>query len=74
MVRIRGETTKLVKVKAKSDSLRTTIPSFIVKVMNLSEGDLLSWKIESLTETLITVKVVRDKDMSIKKEYTVKGE
>ena len=65
MSRTKGETSKLVNAKTSSDSLRTTVPSFIVKAMELDEGDNLSWKIESLTELLITVKVIKSGDSAV---------
>jgi len=40
-----GEITKIAKSTSKSQSLRTTIPSGIVKQFNLKKGDMLSWEI-----------------------------
>ncbi len=72
MSRTKGETTKLVNAKTSSDSLRTTVPSFIVKAMELGEGDTLSWKIESLTEGLITVKVIKTEDSDVEANHVVR--
>ena len=73
MSRTKGETTKLVNAKTSSDSLRTTVPSFIVKAMELGEGDNLSWKIESLTELLITVKVIKSGDSAVEATRVVRS-
>ena len=73
MPRTKGETTKLVNAKTSSDSLRTTVPSFIVKAMELGEGDTLSWKIESLTECLITVKVIKSGDSAVEATRVVRS-
>ena len=61
MPRTRGETTKLVIAKTSSDSLRVTIPSFIVKSLHLAPGDELEWEIESFDEKMIRVHIIKGK-------------
>ena len=60
MSRTKGETTKLVNAKTSSDSLRVTVPSFIVKSLHLVSGDELKWELESLEDGIIRVVIVRD--------------
>ncbi len=40
-----GERTTLTKATSKSNSLRTTVPIFIVKQFGLNEGDMLDWEL-----------------------------
>jgi len=55
-----GEITILTKATTKSKSLRTTIPIWIVKQFNLSEGDKLSWKFRvEEGELIIIVKPIK---------------
>lgn len=61
MARTKGETTKLVSAKTSSDSLRATVPSFIVKTLHLEAGDELAWEIESLDEKMIRVHIAKGK-------------
>ena len=49
------EITVLTKATSKSKSLRTTVPTGIVKQFNLSEGDRLNWKIRAEGGELIIV-------------------
>ena len=57
MARTKGETTKLVNAKTSSDSLRVTVPSFIVKTLHLEAGDELEWEIESIEQGSIKIKI-----------------
>jgi len=41
----KGDITKLISAKRETDSLRTTVPSSIVRVMKLKEGDELQWEL-----------------------------
>jgi len=59
MARTKGGITKLVSPKRETDSLRTTIPSSIVRVMKLKEGDELQLELKSMDEGLILVRVIR---------------
>ena len=59
MARTKGDITKLVSAKRETDSLRTTVPSLIVRVMKLKEGDELQWELKSMDEGLILVRVIR---------------
>ena len=40
-----GQTTTLTKANNTSESLRTTVPSGIIKQFDLKEGDKLAWKL-----------------------------
>lgn len=68
MSRTKGETTKLVNAKTCSDSIRVTVPSFVVKSLHLVRGDELHWEIESLNEGRIRVIVIRAANSKINKE------
>ena len=57
MPRTKGETTKLVNAKTSSDSLRATVPSFIVKTLHLEAGDELEWEIESVEQGSVKIKI-----------------
>ena len=59
MGRNKGDRTKLNSAKTKTDSLRTTVPSSIVRQMKLNVGDQLEWQIESLNPGIIKVSIVR---------------
>ena len=67
MAKSKGETTKLVIARSKSDSLRITVPSFIVKVFHLSTGDEFKWELESLDEKIIKVVIIKGSDSRPKK-------
>lgn len=55
-----GERTILTKATPKSNSLRTTVPIFIVKQFGLGEGDMLDWEIGVVDgELSIIVKPVK---------------
>ena len=55
-----GEITRLTKATSKSDSLRTTVPSGIVKQFNLGEKDSLDWNIEiKETRLVIVIKPIK---------------
>ena len=68
MARTKGETTKLVNAKTRSDSLRATVPSFIVKTLHLEAGDELEWQIESIELGTVKVQIVKSKNIT-KKEW-----
>ena len=58
MGRNKGDRTKLTLAKTKTDSLRTTVPSSIVRQMKLNAGDQLEWQIESLNPGLVRVSIL----------------
>ncbi len=64
MSRTKGDRTKLVAAKTKSDSLRTTVPSSIVRQLKLGIGDELDWQIESIDEKTIRIHVIKGKNGS----------
>lgn len=50
-----GEITVLTKATTTSNSLRTTVPSGIVKQLKLTEGDKLEWEIRAENGKLVLV-------------------
>jgi hypothetical protein len=40
----RGQITSLTKANKNSESLRTTVPSSVIKQLDLKEGDKLRWQ------------------------------
>jgi len=59
MARTKGDVTKLVSAKRETDSPRTTVPSSIVRVMKLKDGDELQWELKSMDEGFILVTIIR---------------
>ena len=59
MPRTKGKTTKLVMAKTKSDSIRTTVPSFIVTTLGLTTNDTLAWDFDPNNKEILIVKVIR---------------
>ena len=59
MGRNKGDRTKLTLARTKTDSLRTTVPSSIVRQIKLNAGDKLEWQIESINPGVIRVTIVR---------------
>lgn len=51
--------TKLTKANTNSPSLRTTVPSSIVKMLGLEEGGCLSWELDKNKERWV-VKVAAE--------------
>ncbi len=43
----RGQMTSLTRANKNSESLRTTVPSSVIKQFDLKEGDKLKWWFES---------------------------
>lgn len=43
----RGQATSLTKANKTSESLRTTVPSSVIKQFDLKEGDKLIWRFET---------------------------
>ena len=64
MGRNKGDRTKLSSAKTKTDSLRTTVPSSIVRQMKLNAGDQLEWQIESLNPGIVRVLIIRSERKS----------
>jgi len=57
-----GEITKLAKATSESNSLRTTVPSGVVKQLNLTENDSLEWNLKAEgSQFLITIKPLKRK-------------
>ena len=76
-----GEKTVLTKATSKSGSLRTTVPSHIVKTCGLEEKDLLEWDIQPISidmsghifdSSLTLIVKPLDKEGKRKKFYGVK--
>ena len=57
----RGQITSLTKANKTSESLRTTVPSSVIKQFDLKEGDKLKWWLESdkKGDILIRIEPVR---------------
>jgi len=50
-----GEHTTLTKATSRGNSLRTTVPSGIVKQFNLREKDILDWNLEVKDGKLVLI-------------------
>ena len=48
MARMKGTLTAISSARSASDSLRTTIPVFVVSQMDLTAKDQLEWKVDKL--------------------------
>lgn len=59
------ETTTLAKQTSKSESLRTTVPSGIVRQFGLKEGDKLEWNIETRKNKLIIVVTPLEEEIEV---------
>lgn len=59
MARTKGRITNLVSAKTKSDSLRTTVPSFVVTTLHLNATDQLEWDFDPMNRETLVVKVIR---------------
>ncbi len=68
MPRMKGETTKLVAAKTQSDSIRTTVPSFIVKTLHLTTNDMLTWDFDPEKREVLIVRVIRGELEKVKEE------
>lgn len=53
----RGQTTSLTKANNTSESLRTTVPSSVIKQFDLKEGDKLRWHFETDKKGTIFIKL-----------------
>ena len=65
----RGQITSLTKANKNSESLRTTVPSSIIRQFDLKEGDKLRWQLEAVKKNEFIVRLEPVKIMeSIGKE------
>ena len=53
----RGQITSLTRANKNSESLRTTVPSSVIKQFDLKEGDQLRWRFETYKKGDIFVKI-----------------
>jgi bifunctional DNA-binding transcriptional regulator/antitoxin component of YhaV-PrlF toxin-antitoxin module len=53
----RGQMTSLTKANKNSESLRTTVPSSVIKQFDLKEGDKLRWQFETDKKGNIVVRL-----------------
>jgi len=53
----RGQITSLTRANKNSESLRTTVPSSVIKQFDLIEGDKLRWQFETDKQGNIVVKL-----------------
>ena len=59
MAKMKKGQTRVVKAKTDSVSLRTTIPSHIVELLKLKDGDSLEWNFDIKdSEGIVTIKKV----------------
>lgn len=54
---LKGQITSLNRANKNSRSLRTTVPSSIIKQFDLNEGDKLRWKLEAIKKNEIIVRL-----------------
>ena len=47
-----GQVTTLTRANKNSDSLRTTVPSSVIKHFDLRDGDKLLWKFETNKDSI----------------------
>ncbi|GAF78059.1 unnamed protein product [marine sediment metagenome] len=52
---VNNQTTTLTKANNTSESLRTTVPSSIIKQFDLTDGDKISWKLEARDSELVII-------------------
>lgn len=62
--------TSLTKANKNSESLRTTVPSSVIKIFDLKEGDKLRWELEAVKKNEF---IVRLEPLKAKKESTGKN-
>ena len=55
MVKKLTDITKLTKAASNTTSLRTTVPSSVVKQFGLVDGDCLEWVLEAKADQIILV-------------------
>jgi hypothetical protein len=58
----RGHVTRLTRATSKSESLRTTVPSGIVRDLDLGLGDRLRWVVTAEEDGSLAVKVEKEED------------
>ena len=69
MSKMKKGITKVVVAKTESESLRTTIPSYIVTLMDLKDDDSLEWNFEiKNSEGIVTIKKWTPEPKEEKKE------
>ncbi len=61
MTKLKKGQTKVVVAKTDSSSLRTTIPSHIVELMKIKDGDTIEWDFDIKdSKGIVTIKKVND--------------
>lgn len=55
MIMVDGQTTTLTRANNTSQSLRTTVPSGIIKQFDLQEKDKLKWKLKAKGEDVMII-------------------
>ncbi|NOQ53375.1 MAG: AbrB family transcriptional regulator [Thermoplasmata archaeon] len=56
----RGHVTRLVRATSTSESLRTTVPSGVVRDLDLGLGDTLRWEIRANEDGILVVMVMKE--------------
>jgi hypothetical protein len=57
----RGHVTRLARATTRSGSLRTTVPSGVVKDLDLELGDRLRWVVRARDDGTLVVEVEKDR-------------
>ena len=58
----RGHVTRLTRATSKSESLRTTVPSGVVRDLDLGSGDRLRWVVTAREDGSLSVNVEKEED------------
>jgi len=64
----RGQITSLTKANKTSESLRTTVPSSVIKQFDLKVGDKLRWRFETDKTGAIFIKIEPVREESSEKD------
>jgi hypothetical protein len=56
----RGHTTRLAKATSRSESLRTTVPSGVVRDLDLQLGDQLRWVVVARRDGTLVARVEKE--------------
>jgi hypothetical protein len=56
----RGHVTRLVRATSTSESLRTTVPSGVVRDLDLDLGDRIRWVVRAKRDGILVVEVEKE--------------
>jgi hypothetical protein len=57
----RGHVTRLAKATTQSGSLRTTVPSGVVKDLDLERGDRIRWVVRARDDGTLVVEIEKER-------------